>query len=52
MSDGDLLLTIVGIIATLLFLSQWLLPALKESGRLQMPRRKSSSFKQFPLHEE
>jgi hypothetical protein len=54
-SDGEVLLLIVKIIAVLLIGGSFLLPALNESGHLKAPkfgRNKSSSFKQFPLHEE
>jgi hypothetical protein len=51
MSDGDLLLTIVAVIAVLLFLLSWILPALKESGHLKAPkfgRKSQSSFRPHP----
>jgi hypothetical protein len=48
MSDGEILLLIVKIIALIAILSPFIGSALKESGRLQMPRRKSSAFRQFP----
>jgi hypothetical protein len=48
MSDGKLLLTIVIVLALIALLSPMVISALKESGHISMPRRKSSAFRQFP----
>lgn len=52
MTDGELLLTIVKVIAVIALVSPWIFSALKESGRIKRPKfgRKSTSFRQYPLH--
>lgn len=48
MTGGNLLLTVVIIIALTAVFSPFLFGALHESGRLRMPRKKSKTFRQFP----
>lgn len=42
----------IGIILTIIVVVQFLFPAAKESGRIKLPRRKSSTFHQFPTFED